>query len=75
MSARWIGRVFAEWGYNKKNSKQKHLLKYTHQNVAAYCVYLNWVADIDYARLKFLNEATSEPKALTKKRGVAPRGD
>jgi hypothetical protein len=65
---------FRRWRYSSKDVRHKSPLKFTWANIRHYCIYVSAVLLLDVWRLKFLDEASFESRALRRKRGIARAG-
>jgi hypothetical protein len=57
ISETYIRNIFKSWRWSWKNVEYKQTHKYKPENIARYGKYLLWVAEQDWKKLKFLDEA------------------
>ncbi len=48
--------IVVEWKWSWKKPAYKQLLKYTPENLRRYQDYVNWIAEQDLTKLKFMDE-------------------
>lgn len=71
---RWVERVLKSWHWTYKIAKYRSPLKYTVANQQYYVQYVTGIVGYPLDRLKYLDEARFDAKALQRKKGVSPAG-
>jgi len=67
-------RLLNELGWSWRVPTRYQLAKYTQDNLDRYYIYLHWIQDLDWKRLKFLDESHIVPKSLYKQKVLGIKG-
>jgi len=75
ISKMYVSRLFKSWRWSFKKPERKQILKYTKANLLYYGSYITSVNDINWNKLKFLDEAHFVSKDLHKVKAIGPKGE
>ena len=60
----FVRSIFKSWKWSWKKPSSKQLLKYTSINMEKYQNYVNWIAEQDLSKIKFMDEVHYVCKGL-----------